>query len=362
MFQKIAKIVSLIVTLASLIACEAVGKSDGQYDLTATAVSDPTITPLLTATIEVTAVSPLTTLSPTTTLSPVPSIEPATPTVTAVHATSISDIAPEPTLTSLSPPTVQSNESMSMSTISPDGQWRIAIHVSDSVSPEEGEAEQFPNGKYHVELIAERTDGSQSWTAVNEWRGDGLGATYPKLVRWSIDGRFLYFANVSTPDGCSLLVNGGDLWRLDLGSGAMTEIAPYIGLVMAMSPDETELAVNASYGRGFLIRNLETGEEQSISLPELDERWAISGLQWSPNGQHLLLMQTINPCGLEMKTAVIRIDIETLTATTILELDEREFTLLEWVGNEEVKLQDKIEQIWYLEMFSGELAPFAGDE
>ena len=33
--------------------------------------------------------------------------------------------------------------------------------------------------------------------------------------------------------------HGGDLWRLDLQSGAVEEIAPYIGLVMALSPGET---------------------------------------------------------------------------------------------------------------------------
>jgi len=239
---------------------------------------------------------------------------------------------------------------------SPDGQWHVTTHTSDLVPPEEGETEQFPNGKYHVEMIVERTNGSQAWTAVDEWRGRGLGLTYPEPVRWSADGRFLYFANVPVPDGCSVLVNGGDLWRLDLDSGAVTESTPYIGLVMALSPDETQLAVNASYGRGFFLRDLATGAEQSIPLPQPGDWWQMSGLQWSPNGQHLLLTQAVNPCSPEMETAIVRIDINDLLATTILKPDGRNFTLLEWVRDDKVRLLDEAGHVWFQDVFSAELA------
>ncbi len=57
-----------------------------------------------------------------------------------------------------------------------------------------------------------------------------------------------------------------------------------------------------------------------------------------------------------MKTAVVRIDLDDLSATTILEPDERNFTLLEWVRDDEVPLQDRDGRTWYLEIFSGELA------
>jgi hypothetical protein len=220
----------------------------------------------------------------------------------------------------------------------------------------EDETEQFPNGKYHVEMIVERTDGSQAWTAVDEWRGWGLGLTYPRPVRWSEDGRFFYFANVPVSDGCSGFVNGGDLWRLDLESGAVTEVAPYLGLVMALSPDERQLAVDASYGRGFLIRDLASGDERSISLPQPADWWQMGGLQWSPDSRRLLLTQIVNPCSLETKTAIVRVDVETLSAVTVLEADERNFTLLEWIREDEVRLLDEEGWIWYLDVISGEMA------
>ncbi|MFQ5420830.1 MAG: hypothetical protein ACE5EY_10775, partial [Anaerolineae bacterium] len=243
--------------------------------------------------------------------------------------------------------------------VSPNGQWRVSTEVSDPTPPEDDEAGQFPNGKYHVEMVVARADGSQTWTAVDEWRPWGLGYTVPQPVRWSEDGRYFYFANVPVPDGCASLVNGGDLWRLDLISGKVTEIAPYIGLTMALSPDETKLAVDASYGRGFLIHDLEAGNEQPIPLPQPDGRWQISGLQWSPDGRYLLLLQAINPCSPETETAVVHIDVASLTASVILGPDGRQFTLLDWMQGDDVRLQDGNGDIWRLNPFSGEL--LAGD-
>jgi hypothetical protein len=238
--------------------------------------------------------------------------------------------------------------------ISPDGKWRATSELTHGIPPDENGVEQFPND-YMVKMIVEGTDGSQMWTAVEEHRPWALGLTYPTPVRWSADGRFFYFANVPVPDGCSAFVNGGDLWQLDLENGVVTEVAPYIGLVMALSPDETQLAVNASFGRGFLIRDLTSGEEQPVALPEPADFWQMGGLQWSPDGRHLLLIQVVDPCSNDAKTAIVRVDLADLSAMTILESDERSFTLLDWVAEGEVRLLDKDGYIWYLEVFSGEM-------
>lgn len=272
----------------------------------------------------------------------------ASPSPSATVTVVATETAVSPPITSPSPISVPITPTIAHS---PDGEWRAVMRFSDPVPPDGDD--QFPNGKYHVEMVVEQVNGAQSWTAVNEWRGGGLGATYPQPVRWSVNGSFLYFANIPHADGCSPLVNGGDLWQLDLDSGVITEIAPYIGLVMALSPDETQLAVNASYGRGFLIRDLATGEEKPIHLPLriLEYGWTISGMEWSPDGDHLLLIQAINPCGGVRKTAVIRVDMTDLSATTIIEPSERNFTSLEWMGNDDVQLLDESGEILHLDPF-----------
>ncbi|MFZ1400031.1 MAG: hypothetical protein WAS33_24205, partial [Candidatus Promineifilaceae bacterium] len=159
-------------------------------------------------------------------------------------------------------------------TVSPNGRWQASSQIEEPITVTEAELAQYPTGqKYRTTLTVQAVDGSQTWTAVDEWRTYGLGYTQPEPIRWSANGRYLYYANVPNPDGCAVLVNGGDLWRLDLTSGTVTEMAPYIGLVMALSPDETSLAVDASYGRGFLIRDLATGAEQTVPLPQPAESW-----------------------------------------------------------------------------------------
>ncbi|MFN2136518.1 MAG: hypothetical protein ACK2UK_11225 [Candidatus Promineifilaceae bacterium] len=239
--------------------------------------------------------------------------------------------------------------------LSPDGRWRAIVRTSDTVLPQEGD-ETFPNGRYFVELVVDQVDGPQSWTAVSEWRGAGLGQTYPQPVRWSADGRYLYYANVAQPDGCSMLANGGDLWRLDLQSGEVSEIAPYIGLVMALSSDEARLAVNASYGRGFLLRDLATGVEQPVPLPEAAQGWAIADIQWSPDGRAVLLVMATNPCTLETGTAVVLVNAAEQTAEILVEPQDRRYSIAEWLSDTGALLEDDAGTIWRLDLAGGELS------
>lgn len=240
-------------------------------------------------------------------------------------------------------------------TVSPDGQWLITKQIGEQLPAAADETAQFPEGKYHVAMQVASTNNDLLWTAVDEWRPAGVESTYPEPLRWSDDGRFLFFTNVTLADGCGGYTNGSDLWRLDLSSGQLTEMTPFIGLSMDVSPDGTKLAVHGANGRGFLIRDLATGAEQSVALPDLGDVWALGRVLWSPDGQHILSTWVLDPCSPEQTTAVIRIDADTLTATTVVEPDPRNFVLLKWI-NGEVRLLDNEGRTWYLEPFSGELA------
>ena len=249
---------------------------------------------------------------------------------------------------------------------SPDGQWQVLARISAPEPVSEEEMEQFQSGqKYHAEMIVSRVDDSQSWTAFDEWRSWGMGYTYPDVLKWSADGQTLYFTNVPVPDGCSLFVNGGDLWRMDLVTGEISELLPFVGLVLALSPDESQLAYFGSFGKGMTLADLATGNEQPIELPSFGDAWDISGLMWSPDGRHLLLTQVISlmsPCDQEVETAVLVVSIDTLVVTTLIEPGQGALTLIEWLADDTVRLAGQDGALWTLNIISGELSPdTAGD-
>jgi Tol biopolymer transport system component len=242
-------------------------------------------------------------------------------------------------------------------TISPDGRWRVVAQVSTPVIVGEDEMEEFPSGaKYQVTLTVESTDSDLVWGVVDEWRNSGLGADYPGPLQWSADGRYLFFTNVPVPDGCAVFVNGGDLWRLDLQTGEAVELLPFVGLAMALSPDSQTLAYYGAYGRGFQLHDLTTGMETPLDLPDYGGAWwQIGGISWSPDGRQLVLIQVIDPCG-DQLTAVLRLDLDQREFVTLIEPDERGFTLLNWRRDREIRLLDGDGRVWYLETNSGEIA------
>jgi Tol biopolymer transport system component len=185
------------------------------------------------------------------------------------------------------------------------------------------------------------------------------------VLKWSADGQTLYFTNVPVPDGCSLFVNGGDLWRLDLDTGEISELLPFVGLVLALSPDESQLAYFGSYGKGLTLADLATGNEQPIELPSFGDAWDLGGLMWSPDGRHLLLTQVISlmgPCDQAAETTVLVVSIDTLEVTTLIEPGQGDFSLIEWLGDDTVRLAGQDGALWTLNVISGELSPdTAGD-
>jgi Tol biopolymer transport system component len=243
-------------------------------------------------------------------------------------------------------------------TISPDGRWRVVAQASAPVIVGEDEMEEFPSGaKYQVRLTVESTDSDLVWEVVDEWRNSGLGADYPGPLQWSADGRYLFFTNIPQPDGCSVFVNGGDLWRLDLQTGEVAQLLPFVGMAMALSPESRTLAYyRSSYEENFHLHDLASGETSSLYLPDYGDPWQqMGGISWSPDGRQLVLIQVLDPCGARL-TAVVRLDLDEGEFVTLIEPDERDFRLLNWLRDREIRLLDGDGRVWYLETTSGILA------
>lgn len=214
----------------------------------------------------------------------------APPTATVVVRATVTSPAPPPPTAGITPTTDRpvltpdSTAPLKQSTLSdewrsPDGRWTARIRA---VFGAPGAA---PVERYETQLTVTGADGTPTWTPVAETRPTGLGFTTPSVLMWSKDGRRLYYTNLPHTDGApNMAVNGSDLWRLDLGDGGATRLAPDLGAWLALSPDETQLAFVAWDGQ-VGVRDLATGTQHITPFPEENRPRT---LEWTAPMQLLL--------------------------------------------------------------------------
>jgi hypothetical protein len=257
------------------------------------------------------------------------------------------------TLTTASPPDLgEMDVREEWISTSPDGAW-VARGLA-----------AFPEGaghRYYTRLTVERSDGSQEWTVLDTWSELALGYTTPRLLRWSSDGQHLYYTNRPVPDGCAVFVNGSDLQRVDLSDGSVTEVVPSVGLWLSLSPDETTLAYVGYGDRGLVLRELTTGHERQTPIDAFGEAQDahVGHIVWSPDGDALMLTVAFDACGPpeESTHAIVRVDAETLSQTTVMTQDDRLFTTQAWPKADQVLLKDRNGKTWWLAPETGDLEP-----
>jgi hypothetical protein len=224
---------------------------------------------------------------------------------------------------------------------SPDGKWVASGQRLSAMNP----------CGIHTILKVTKAQGSKVWLAWEDDQPCALGTTNPKPLHWSKDGNFLYFTNVPIPDGCGELVNSSDLQRLNLQTGKVTQLMPGSGLAMALSPDETQVAYIAYYGRGLVIRELATGKERELKLPE-----GLGGsLVWAPDASALAL--TLDPRGCSNAYSVVWVDTQTFELKTLIDSDSRKFVTIDWKSGDAVTVMDKDQKVWQVDAETGEVSP-----
>lgn len=233
--------------------------------------------------------------------------------------------------------------------LSPDGLWQTSISQSEPVviNPNEGD-------KFYVLFTV--TDGNVTWTPVDEWRGYGLGYSWPTVFAWSADGRYLYYTNRNAIDGCSYYSNGTDLTRLDLQDGTMTELLPAnTTLNLSLSPDESTLTY---IDNGlFVLKTVATGAEQSVMLSTGEQPVQTGEIFWSADGKTAVFTLVTNSCLPNQIHSIIRVDTDPLSATTIVD-ENQNLTVQDWPDptQPEIRLLDSEGNTWSLDINSGELA------
>jgi hypothetical protein len=235
--------------------------------------------------------------------------------------------------------------------ISPDSRWQAIVNRSEPVVILQSE-------KFYNSLTV--SDGTTTWTPVSEWRDYGLGFLSVAVFQWSQDGRALYYTNTGSPDGCFLYSNGTDLYRLDLTDGSVAEILPP-GKTSNLSflADESLLAYITTNGQEelFVWRDMATGIEQSVTISNAGGYAQTGPIFWTADGTTAVLTLVYDYCLPGQTSSIVRINLDTLTATTLIEKDEHLFQIQEWdiTNQSQLRLTSKDGQTWLLDVDSGDL-------
>lgn len=272
---------------------------------------------------------------------------PASPgeTATPTHLPTLPAAA---TATPVATPDPATMEVTTSSTLSPDGRWEAVQTVA---IPKNG-------ASYYSNLTVTERAGNLRWAVVDAWAPFGLGYTVPRPFQWSRDGRSLFVTNDPAPDGCALFVNGTDLARVDLATGAVTQLVEPVGLWLSLSPDETKL-VYLSWGedRPLVVRDLASGAEQAIVLPTSDPNWQAGNIVWSPEGDQVLVTIANAPCegGWAKSTSIVQVTLDAPQAKLLLESDERLLVTTGWPEPSTILLADQDGQTIEMNAATGQI-------
>ncbi len=247
--------------------------------------------------------------------------------------------------TTMPAPDLADRQTERWSSAAPDDGWTAEGIVA---LPKPGE------DRYYTELRVKRADGGTEWMPVATWSNFGLGYTTPRPLHWSRDGQYLYFTNAPVVEGCGLFVNASDLQRLDLADGNVDQLLPpNTTRSLTFAPDDQSIA----YGEQELLYLLDptTGDYATLALDMLgsNEQWG--NFVWSPDSQQVVFTIADDPCGANWQQSVVLVHTPSLTATVLVEPNERLFTAVAWPDPDHLQLRDRDNQFWQLDINTGEI-------
>lgn len=229
---------------------------------------------------------------------------------------------------------------------SPSGAWVATVRLGE---PLDAQGTLAGDAAYE-EVILARIDGGLAWTVSARWLGYGLGGDSPAQFLFTPDERGLYFTREGASDGC-----GGaffELWRVDLETGAVTQVAPFTWGMLAPSPD----GALAAYGQLALL-DLTTGVTGTVVLGEdILPEWKINRLLWSPDGRRLAAAIS-DECSTDTPTVLLSVEVAARSVHVLLRDETRRFTPIEWTGPERILVRDDEGQNWWLSAADGALTP-----
>jgi len=135
----------------------------------------------------------------------------------------------------------------------------------------------------------------------------------------------------------------------------VTEIMPSGAWWLSLSPDEAMLAYLRWSGERLelILRDLARGEERRT---QLDAEYTQGSIVWSPDGTALMLTLASSPCDpVNWTHSVIRVNVATMSPTTLIREDRRLFTTAGWPEAGRVLLTDKDGNSWWMDAITGQV-------
>jgi hypothetical protein len=239
-----------------------------------------------------------------------------------------------------------------LGSVSPDGKWNVDRTIAFPKS-------ESTLGKHFIQLIIQSIDGLTRWTVIEKWEETSLGYTIPEPIGWSQDNKNFYFTNRPVVEGCNAISpNSGDLKRVDIKTGDVTEVLPNTTSWMSLSRDHSKLAYIRE--NCLHIRNLNSGEEKIISI-DPGAAFEAGYIVWAPNNEMIALTLAIHPCtgnypgtGIYSKTtSIITIDTSTMAVRTFVEENNRRLLTMAWAEVDIIELEDFQKSPWLLNVRTG---------
>ncbi|NOH01946.1 MAG: hypothetical protein HND47_08245 [Chloroflexi bacterium] len=248
------------------------------------------------------------------------------------------------------------NVFIEQSVVSPSGKWLALVtmtRVDNGIENSDRFILVVVNQQNFAEHIVEKRCSTRN------------GVLHSLVLAWSENEDYLYYTHrFGGGDGCFGEDDffGTDLYRFNLDSGQSAQLTPKLGYWLALSPDQTMVAFLTKTDT-LKIRNIETGNEQEISIDEQTKKYPdsilthASHLIWSPDSKELLLTLEVNVCVMEedAKHSIIKVDAETLSQKVLVLEDPNRPITLEWANSGLVLVQDESSLYWWLNPVDGQM-------
>ena len=248
---------------------------------------------------------------------------------------------------------------------SPDGDWEVEALTASPLALSQ-------IGYNYRRVVVSSRASSRRWMALDAWERIVDSKISTIGFGWSRDGRWLYLYDISTPNICPLFDDHYGLRRLDLASGQLEYLNLSASTManLAVSPDGERVAYLPSdyqLNPRIMVRSLvdesENSADQQIAFdaPQIDG-WGAGRLRWSPDGSRLVFALAGPYCSnqLEEQRLVLLADPVSGQTRPLTGLDEW-LSIDQWLPDGRLRLANRFNSLFALDIDSGELAPLPPD-